>query len=233
MVKSLSHGLFGIKGLRLSYLISIILATTLAVGCFLMKSLLMGSIFSLFVLESYRQFQASYYLSTNDEKEDLKELLQKGITFFQEKNLNEAALIFTHLRQELKEGLNYITASLYLALIFENQGEFFKAYHLLIPLEKHLDLKFLKLLQTLSFKNQDYRRVIDLGKKLYEEQADPEVALLMAKSHAALQEIRPAIGWLKTAYTEDQNLVSEALETDSFHLISKQPEFTAFLEKIQ
>ena len=72
------EGIFGFKGIKIAYFVSIVLATLLAVLFFAITQVFVGAIFLLLAYESYKAWRASMGMTEQDQDAGLRMQLQKG-----------------------------------------------------------------------------------------------------------------------------------------------------------
>lgn len=202
LVMIVMEKIFGIKGGRIAYAVSLITAALFALLFFIMQELFAGAIFSLFAFESYRGFVQGKHVTDMDENDEMKEMLYQGISHYQKGDVEESDALFNKIRETTKAGLLYLQATLFLSRSLEMQQEFKRAYSLLKPEEKKLDIDGLETLQRLAFKAGDFTHAAKLGAEVFQERPSPDTAFINALCLAQLQEVTPSVGWFETAIRE-------------------------------
>lgn len=226
------RSIFGANGIRIAFVVSLILAILIAIGFFLINAFLAGAIFLLFAFESFRGLRSSWIITASDEKQDLKNELQESIQLYESGHTEETVQRLEVLRQKAQGGVIDLTATQYLARIAAEQGDFERAYQLLISHRKQLETQDLILLQRLAYKTQRYRDTIEIGTEVHKEIADPDVGLLNSYSHAQFSEITPAIGWFRTALRDGLEHPESILKDARFDSIRHSPEFQQLLQSL-
>lgn len=198
------QGLFGYTGIKIAYFLSMILAALLAFVAFYYQQVLMGALFFLFAFESFRSFQSAQNMTQEDQDEGLQDNLREADQLYNSGKRQEAKELLEKdiLAKSSTKGLIYAKASELLAKILNEEGMPDKAFAQLNSQKKNLDLDGLMLLQTVAYKSNHLREALELGAQIHREYANSDTALINALSHAALNEEKPAVGWLQTAINE-------------------------------
>ena len=196
------QSLFGHRGIKMAFFVSMILALILSIGFLLIHAIIASALFLLFTFESYRMWKNSLAITQDDRNADLQNLLKHGEEALEQGRSEEAKTLFEQIMQASKEGMIYSTAVQYLAKIWDEEGNAAKAYDLLKPLKKTLPLENLAYLQQLAYRLDNWQEAIKIGEVLHREYPHYEIALINALSHARLKEAQPAAGWLQCAFNE-------------------------------
>lgn len=231
LVMVIFRALFGLKGVRIAFIVSCVLSIFIAIGFFLIHAFLAGAIFLMFAFESYRSFQASKYLSQKDDNEELKSKLEEAMVDYEENHLDSAETKLIALRKEASQGIIYLTATYFLAKILERRNQLEEAYDLLEPERSKLEMVQLKTLQRLAFDQGKYKEAVDIGGEIHPEQADSDVAYINALSNAELKNISASIGWFESAVREGLEDPEQALKHPGFDPIRDTPEFKQLIER--
>ncbi len=72
------EGIFGVKGLRMSFFISMLIAGVLGIFFLTLQALIAGMLFFLFAFESYRGWNSLTKMSEEDRNTDLQRELEQG-----------------------------------------------------------------------------------------------------------------------------------------------------------
>lgn len=231
LLSILLQGLFGYRGIKISFFVSMILGLLLSVGFLLLQAPIACILFLLFTFESYKMWKSSLSISFDDRKVELQNLLSDGEKAIEEGNKQEAKKLFEDILNQSHEGKIYQAASFYLAKILEGEGNISKAYALLKPFQKELPLDSLILLQQLSFRLNQWQEAIKIGQTVHQEYPHYEVALLNALSHAHLKEAQPAAGWLQRAFQEGLPDAEKVFFNQVWDPIRDSPYFKKLLDK--
>lgn len=202
LVMIIMEKIFGVKGGRIAYAISFVTGALFALLFFVMQQIFAGAIFSLLAFESYRAFAQGRHVTAMDDDEDIKDLLKQGILQYQKGNVEEADTLFNHVRETTKAGLLYLEATIFLAKSLELQQQFKKAYAVLKPEEKKLDIEGLENLQRIAFKSGEFNVAAKIGAAVFQERPSPDTAFINALSLAQLKDVTPSVGWFETAIRE-------------------------------
>lgn len=221
----LMEGAFGLKGVKTSLFLSIVLAGGLGLLLFVMHAFLAGSLFFLFAYESYKSWKSSLLVMPEDKDDALQRLLQDAERAKASGEVLVAIDKAKQLRREAKQGVLYSKASELLAGLLVQRGEEEEAYAILQPLGSHLSDASLVLLHRLAFRKGEWQQAIALGDRLYRRRPDDEVALINALCYGALGEVHPATEWLRCALADERMNASSILAKKEFDAIRKDPLF--------
>jgi len=230
----LMQGIFGHRGYKVTYFLSIIFAVLLAIFAFTFQQLFIGALFLIFAFESYRSWKDSLYLTKEDQLESFQSEWKSAEEAFKRGDLFHAKEMLREILNKSKhQGVIFLKASELLALILNQEGKENEAYDLLKPIEKSLDLDGLLLLHEITFKSGHLKEAIELGNKIHKDYANSETAYLNALAHAELHEERPSIGWLKTAIDEGLKSPLHAMEDVRFDPIRSTKGFLDLLQSVK
>lgn len=225
------ESLFGIKGMKISYFLSILFAVVISLGFFLVRQIFAGAIFMLLAFESYRNWKNSLGMTKQDQNVDLQENLKKAEHEVALGKFDEAVSHFQQIREQSKDGILFVTATEYLARIFTEQGKYQEAYAYLKEVKDHLGNETLLLLQQLAYQVGELRQAISIGNKLYQNEPSFESALINAFSHSLLGEVHPAVGWLNSAIQDGLPNPKEVLSKKEFDMIRGDVLFQELLNR--
>lgn len=223
---------FGQKGVRVAFLLSLILSCVFALLFFSIQAFIAGSFFLLFAFESFRNFRFSRFLTVSDDNENLKEELQEAVKLYEAHQFSAAEKRLVDLRGQTKGGVLFLTATLYLARIYENQGKIDMAYDLLEADKEKFDEKQLVTLQRLAYSTRRYDEAIRLGSEIHRELGLPEVAFYSALSHAQMSQPKEAIGWFETALRDGLESPEVALRHPGLDPIRSSEEMRYLVSRI-
>ncbi len=215
----------GVRGVKIAFFISMVVAGALAGYFFYANNLLAGSILFLFMFESYRSWKSSLLITDQDQKSELQEMLKEAEIAYQSGHLAEAQATLEQIRHTTISGSLYTRATIYLANIFGNQHKDVEALSLLEPLKTKLPLEGRMLLLQLYYKTGRLQEAIAIGHPLYQERGGFDVALINAYCHAQLGDPRAAVGWLQCAIREGLPDVKSCLAGKEFDRIRQDAGF--------
>ena len=221
---------FGVKGFKYSLIIGAAVAALLSLGCFLYQQYLIGALFFLFAFQSYDTWRKMRPFSEPDRDEDLKNALEAAESDLQLGRKTEALAEFEKIRSKAKEGMIYNLATQYLAFLHYDMGKSKEAYDLLLSIRKHLSSDGLTLLHKASFDQKDYALVAELSGPCFQAFPTPETAFRNAVASAQLGEVKPAVGWLETAFQEGLENIQEVARQQVFDKIRTDSHFQGFLK---
>lgn len=206
------EGVFGPTGLRISYLLSGIIAVVLIGVCMAYSQIFAAVLMVLCAYESFRSYrERRFFQTTAKEKEqDLLEPIEV------EWANSQPELAIEHLEAHVKK-TGDSRAALRLAEMYAATGKTQKAYNLLHS-EKVLDIDSLKLLQLVSYKLGLWQEALDAGNQIFREVQDPSCAIMNAFCAAHLNDVKSAVNWLvtvKKTKAVDMNAVLAASDFDS------------------
>jgi Zn-dependent protease len=222
---------FGVKGTKIAFFLSIIVASVMGIFFFTRQSYLAGSIFFLLAYEGYRDWSASLSMSDDDSDEGLKEELRNAQYDLENENHELALQKFLKIREKVKSGVIFDVATQSAGSILAADGEKEKAYELLNPMRKQLSPRGLQLLQHLAFALGYFDEVTKLGSEAFQAFPDYDTALINACAHAKLGQVKPAVGWIQCAIKEGLPSPNIALQKSEFDTIRRDPLFQELKEK--
>ena len=199
LLRVVLEGLFGLRGLKFAYFISIALAVVLGVMFFLMQQIFMGAIFFMFAFEAYRAWADLKSFVPQDGDEEIQDLMRRGVEDLQEGHPHEALAKFISVRDQTLKGVLFVNATEYGARILAEQGEIKQAYEWLYPLKNRISIDYLNLLQQLAYHLQEWEETVVVGEQAFQQQGTMHIALLNALSCAMMERSVQAVGWLTAA----------------------------------
>ena len=224
------EGIFGIRGVKIAFFLSIVIAAVVGIFFFAIQAVLPGSLFFILAFESYRSWKSSLYMHDQDQNEDVKNLFHQGEEDFRAGHQEAALEKFREVRRQTQSGVLYNLATNYEALLLKEKGDYKNAYEILLPIKNKLDLSAWNTLQQLAYQNKDWNEVIQLGNRIFNESPSYGVAFLNALSYAALHQAKPAVGWLRSALREGMPHFEVMLSKTEFDPIRQSEEFRALME---
>jgi tetratricopeptide (TPR) repeat protein len=230
LLRILLEGVFGIKGFKYALMVGMVVAAAFSLGFFLFQNFLIGALFFLFAFQSYDLWRSVRHLSDKDRNEALKGAFEKAELDLQAGKKEEAAAEFERIRQESKQGMLYNLATQYLAFLRYDLGNLKAAHALLQTMRNELSPEALCLLHRVAYEIQDYQTVRELAGACFQIMPAAEVALRNAHAHAFLQEARPAVGWLETAFQEGIDHLDRLMQDKIFDPIRADKGFQTLLK---
>ncbi len=221
----------GLKGLKASYFISMLLAGLLGAYCLYLNQLYSGAILLMFMFENYRSWNSSLQLSVYDTSHTLQHSFQEAERCLQLGNQAEAWQQFSQIRKVSNKGVLYRESTQYLAQILVQRGQYEEANQLLAPLEKKLNFKGLEVLQQSYFRQKNYAKALELGMRAHQMQPHWQMALNNAFCHALLREVKPTVGWLQCAIREGLPAKTTVMKRVEFDLIRHEVTFRKLAER--
>lgn len=225
LMRLVLEGFFGVNGLKAAVLISIVIAALVSLFLFLDQSFLGGALFLILSFESYRSWTELKYMTPQDANTRLQDVLKEAQKDLEEGRQEQALSKLFYLREQVKKGVLFVISTQLIARILANQGHFKQAYEWLLPIQNQLSNDFLRLLQQLAFRLQEWEQVVRVGTIAFHKDPLADTALLNALSSAILGKVKPAVGWLHSAIQAGLKNVSSVLMKREFDSIRETPEF--------
>ena len=232
LMRIVLEALFGLKGFKASLLLGVIIAVSISVLFFIYGQFIPGALFFLFAFQSFDLWRKTRCLSDPDRSDENKQDLMKAEMALQTGNHEEAKVLFESIREKLREGVIYVSATQYLALLILKKGEKDKAYDLLLSIEEQLNPDPLCVLHQLAFERKNYELVAKHSSSCYQFAPTQEIALRNAKAFAGLQQPKPSGGWLQTAWKFGNINIDEVLQDTVFDSIRSNSAFTEYVKDI-
>lgn len=225
------EGVFGVRGVKIAYFLSILIATAVGLLFFSINAILAGSLFLILAFESYRSWQGSLSMREQDQNEEAQLLLRKAEEDLQAGRKEEAYQKLRLVRDMTQSGLLYNAATNYEAILLNERGDYKAAYEILHPLKNKLNLASSQVLQYLAYRNQDWNEAIRLGNYIFSETPNYDVAFLNALCYAALKQPKQAVGWLESAVREGMPHIQAMLSKSDFDPIRDSVLFQDFQKR--
>ena len=140
---------------------------------------------------------------------------------------------FTYIRKQAPKGLLYVNATEYGSHILAEQGEYKKAFDWLYPLKNRLSPEYLRLLQQLAFRVQEWEEAVKIGQEAYQQDPSIDSALINALSYGILGEATPAVGWLRCAVQLGLPNVRQVIDMREFDAIRSSKPFQMWLNSLE
>jgi stage IV sporulation protein FB len=225
LLRIIMESIFGIKGVKLTFLISSILGLVGSLFFFMDRAFLAGSLFLLLAYESYRTWKSSLVMTEYDQDDDLQKVLKLAEESLHKGDIENAKNALEQVRSATGSGIIYISATEDLAEALRTQGKFQEVYNILFPLSSKLSPMALNLLHEAAYKTGDFQEAAAIGDRLYQIDPGYDTALINSLSYAQLEEVKPAIGWLQRAINDGLPNASVILRKEEFDKIKSDPLF--------
>jgi stage IV sporulation protein FB len=229
LLRILLEGFFGLRGLKLSLFIGMLVAIVLSMFFFILQQFLIGAIFFLFAYQGFDSWRKARFLTKSDRNEQFDQDLKDGQIALEQGKKQEAKELFAKVRNETKSGMLNVTATHMLALLEMESGEKHRAYELLLSIKKHINDETLCVLHELAYDEKNFSLVTELSTLCYQIMPSPEIALRNAKAFAMLKKAKSSGGWLQTALKDGEFDIEKILKESVFDSVKDAPEFKRFI----
>lgn len=230
LVRMVLEGVMGVRGVRVSLMVSLCIAAGISLLFFLYQNFLIGALFFLFAFQSYEQYRKMRHLRDPDRLAQVKILMLAAEAKLKGQDIVGAEELLKKIRALSKTGLSYTLATQWLSFLEEEKGNSRSAYELLLPIRVDLDPEGLCLLHKTAFEQKNYPLVVDLGSVSFQHWPLPEVALRNSYAHAQLLQVAASLGWLETALEEAPDQLDYILGNSLFDPIRQDPMFQSWLK---
>jgi stage IV sporulation protein FB len=225
LLRIIMESIFGMKGIKLTFLISSILGLVGSLFFFMDRAFLAGSLFLLLAYESYRTWKSSLVMTEYDQDDDLQKLLKLAEDSLHQGDIENAKNALEQVRSATGSGMIYISATEDLAEALSAQGKFQEVYNILLPLSAKLSPVALNLLHEAAYKTGNFDEAVSVGDRVYQIDPGYDTALINALSYAQLGQVKPAIGWLQRAISDGLPNIGVILRKEEFDKIKSDPLF--------
>ncbi len=230
LLRIILEGIFGLRGVKISYFLSMLIAGSISLLLFATGDLLIGSLFMIFGFDNFRIWRGTLALTNQDQDASLQIQLAQAEREMRIGNVTTALEHFENLRERTKEGVIFVTATECSAEILSHMGRYREAYDILFPLRSKIRPQMLHLLHQIAYRSGKWQEAITLGNQSYQYTPTYDTAVVNAICHAILGEAVPAIGWLRCAIDEGLPNASEVLSKREFDHIRDTPAFQNLLQ---
>jgi Zn-dependent protease len=232
LLRILLEAAFGLRGLKLAFFISIVLAGVMGLYFFLIQQIFMGALFFLLAFESYRAWADVKSMTPQDTDQELQNVVKEGIEELKAGRSQDALAKFSYVRQQAPKGMLYVTATQYAARILAEQGNLKQAYQWLYPVKNRVPIDYLHLLQQLAYRLQEWEDAVKIGEQIYQQEPTIDTALINALSYAIMGKAVPAVGWLRSAVQLGLPDVQKVIERREFDAIRNSDPFQKWLKSL-
>ncbi len=223
LMSILFEGVFGLAGLRFSYLLSGLFAIGLAAYFMAKIYIFAGALMLLCAFESFKSWKDKRYFQTTAGEKKMDELDD----IEREWNDNKPELAISHLQDYIKKTNESEAQSLAvfrLAEYWHAVGELQRAYALLHAHKKQ-DCESLQLLQLLCYKLSYWKEGLDTGTELFRQVQEPSTAILNAFCASHLGDLETCLNWLSTIKKSKAVDMQALLSAADFDPIRHNPAF--------
>ena len=142
------------------------------------------------------------------------------------------ALLEALRRQAGGSGIIHTVATELLARSLAEQKQDEEGYALLKQIRPQLSELGLRLLHHLAFRTSRWKEAVQLGQESYQNFPTVDTAVLNALSHASLNEVPAAVGWLQRAQEEGAGDMRKILSNTEFDPIRNDPRFEEYAKSV-
>lgn len=225
LLRILLEGLLGFRGTQAALLLSTLAGLGLSIFFFTTAFWIAGALFFMFTFESFRKFQSTLQLSSDDQNQELQDLFKEAEISRQSGDDEQALSQYLELREKTARGVLYLAATESAASLMAQMGRFQQAYELLQSISNQLSGQAMALLHQLAYQLGEWKEAIRLGNRLFQQQPDYQTAVLNSLCHATLGETEPAIGWLQAAIDEGLPNLAEISQKREYDTIRNHAAF--------
>lgn len=222
------EAIFGFKGVKIAIIAGIVIAVAISIFFFAMGLFLAGALFLILTFESFRSLRYYKIFNEKDRDTELQDLMKEADADFQAGNADQALEKLATIRSRAKEGILFTMATQEMAEIYRNQERYEEAYGLLVPIESSLSGDNLSLFHFLAYMIGDFKKVVGVGNKCYQDNPTYDTALINALAYGALSQVEPAVGWLECSLREGLPSLAQAIKREEFDPIRRDPRFLEF-----
>jgi tetratricopeptide (TPR) repeat protein len=183
--------------------------------------------------QSYRAWADVKSMSPEDTDLELQSIIQEGLEDLNEGHPQEALEKFISVRKQAPKGVLYVTATQNAARILAEQGNLKQAYDWLYPLQNRLSPDYVRLLQHLAYRVQEWETAVKIGQQAYQQEPSVDTALINALSYAIMGEATPAVGWLRCAVQLGLPDTQKVIEKREFDAIRDSKAFQNWLKSLE
>jgi len=223
---------FGLRGIHITFLLSMLLAIGIAIFSFIAQLFIIGGIFLIMAYENFRHWNHSRKMTEHDQDEELKQLVVDLGLDMEHGRRQEAMEKIETIRSRVNSGMIYITATENLARLLVDKKELQEAKDILLPIKSQLSPDGLLILFLVEYHLKNWQEVVQLGDRVYKTTPSVGVAMLNAFSHSHLNNPRQAVGWLQSAVQQGVQNLPEILKQSEFDPIRETTLFQDFKNKI-
>lgn len=225
LLSIIMESMFGIAGVRYSYLLSALFALACTVLFFAVGSLIGGVLFLLFCYESFRAFLQERHVRASGEDEPVFKQIKKAEEDWQHNRPDEAIKSLEDILAKEPRGETYFRALESLAglLLSSNQNE--KAYEILKAHKSSLSDTLSRQMQLAAFKLGLWQESLDYGQNVFSELPESSSAILNAFATARLGRSVEAVNWLRAVRRINKEAFTSILQAHELDSIRSSKDF--------
>ena len=231
LLRVILQSFIGHKAWKVSFVISLVLSALASIFFFFIGQFFVGIIFLLFTFQSFETLRQYKNFSSEDLNEESKISVKNADQMVKDGDIKSAKKCLETLLDSTHEGMIHTLAKENLAKIFYSEGQYQKAYDLLISEENNLSSEGKVVLYRVSYVVKDFKRVIKLAGFAFELEKNSEIAIIAAKALSYESKIQEAISWLGTAKVFGEINLHKISDSKAFDNIRDSKEFQNFLTK--
>jgi Zn-dependent protease len=229
------EGIFGVRGVKMACLISLLLALTLGILLLSTQFFLAGALFLLLAYESYQGWKSIQIYSETDRNVDMQGIMHAAEEDMRRGEFENALSKLRTIRSQSKSGMLFNVATQYMAQIMAREGSYKEAYGLLKTLPPKSLREMSLLMHQLAYRTKDWEAALLYGEKAYREKPSREIALTNAFCCGLLCllcDTKPAVGWLRSAQQQGSTNIRDIVDRPEFDKIRNDPVFKDFVSGI-
>jgi len=232
LLRILLESVFGFRGMKISIVISVLLAAILGGYFILIGQLFMGAIFFMFGFESYRAWTEVASVTSQDVNPQIQSDYQGALRDAEEGNNEVALLKLFAIREQMQSGILFTSATQEIARIYIKQGNYKQAYELLAPIRNKLSIEYLVLLQNLAYRVEEWEHAAQIGTLAYQKQPSKDVALINAMAYAIMGQAKECVGWLRCLVQQGFPNIQSVISRREFDSVRQSQEFQSWIKTL-
>lgn len=205
LLRLIFEGIFKNKGLMITGITSVIVATALALIGFMYGQYFIGALLFLFAFQNFELVRQARFLSVSDQNDLLRKRLQDAIFLVESNKLDDAIPVLEQIQKDAKEGILFSQALGTEAMIYRFKKDYKSLYELLKPYPKLYESQFAPMMHEAAFFQNDMPLVESLSSESFQKESTKSVAFHSAVACASLHKDEAALGWIKTAIEHGLN----------------------------
>lgn len=222
------EGIFGVRGMKCAYILSILLGLSLAIYGLVLGVFLPSMIVMMLVFDSIQSFFEVKNITDEDRDEDLLKLYHKAEAVDLKGESDKAYGLFKELAKRASKGHIYLASLIRMVEIHQERGEFEEGYDLLYPEKENVPEESYPLLHRLAFLNGDIPEVLRIADDCYRYDPCYDVAFITAMAYAVKNEVDHAVSWLECAQREGMPAMKQQIQQMEFDNIRRSQRFKEF-----
>lgn len=224
----MSH-FFGINGVKISLLVSIVVAIVAAALLFFIHSLIGGALFIMFGYESFRALQEAGQFSKTDQDSQVQSWIEEARGAEQRGDSEMAIVNYQRVIDGTTRGLLHQEALVKLAKLAYSRGEIDQAWELVQRAKETTEVLALK--NRILMSRHDYKLALKIGETLFRQLPNFDTAMQNAFAASLGGQADVAVGWLARAQEMAQVPLEHLIRHSEFDAIRQTAAFTRFVAK--